>query len=148
MKKQLLLVMILLAFGAIGNQAQTSALKEQIVDKIGMPGLSKTEIKECGGVNKIVYALKNVDLNKDGKPEFIAYFLCSPHFGFFVLRKTDNDIEVIFEGAERQDISALKTPTKGWLNLRLSSYSAGTGGSGAETLRWNRLCYQNAWNPC
>jgi hypothetical protein len=149
MKRQLLLTVLFLVVGAITSQAQTLAGKKQIVNKlIAMGRLTQAEVKECGGVNKIIYSLQNIDLNKDGKPEFIASFSCGGLQGFGVFRKTANDVDKIFEGAQREDIKVLKTYTNGWRNLRLDFYSAGTGGSGSEILRWNGTCYQNASNPC
>jgi hypothetical protein len=143
MKRHLLLTVLFLVVGAIASQAQTLAVKKQIVDKlIAMGGLTQAEVKECGGVNKIIYSLQNIDLNKDGKPEFIASFSCGGLQEFGVFRKTANDVEEIFEGAERQFIKALKTYTNGWRNLRLSSYSAGTGESGSQILRWNGSEYK------
>lgn len=134
-------VMIVIFLSAsITSQAQTRTLKEQIVGKMD---LTKAKIKECGGVNKIVYVLEKIDLNKDGKPEFIAYLNCAG-LGFYVLRKTATDVEVIFDcfACERESIKPLKTYTKGWRNLRLDSYSAGTGDSGYEILRWNGSEYK------
>lgn len=77
MKRQLLLTRLFLVVGAITIQAQTLAVKKQIVNKlIAMGRLTQAEVKECGGVNKAIYVLKNIDLNKDGKSEFIAYVSC------------------------------------------------------------------------
>jgi hypothetical protein len=87
-------------------------------------------------------------LDNDGRPEFIAFFSCAGLEGFGVFRNTARDVQLLFEGAQRQDIGALNSYTNGWRDLRLDSYSAGTGESGSQTLRWNGRCYQNASNPC
>ncbi|MFY9557440.1 MAG: hypothetical protein WAV20_19115 [Blastocatellia bacterium] len=128
---------------AITTQAQTLVVKKQIVDRlIAMERLTQAEVKECGGVNKIIYSLQNIDLNKDGKPEFIADFNCAGNFEFWVCRKTANGIDIIYEGGEREGITPLKTYTNGWRNLRSTSWSAGTGESGSVTLRWNGREYK------
>lgn len=142
MKTFLILVSVMVViFIAEPNKviAQNLAVKKQIVSKLD---LTKAEIKECGGVNKIVHALENVDLNKDRKPEIIAYFNCSPFVGFFVLLKKTDDVEILYEGGEREGITALKTYTKGWRNLRSDMWSAGSGESGSVILRWNGSKYK------
>ena len=135
----------LLLSGSISINAQNRSLKEQIVSKINV---SKAEVAECGGVNKIVNLIKKTDLNKDGKPELIAYFTCSPYVGFFVLRTTTDDVEILYEGGERSDVVALTSYTKGWRNLRLNMYSAGSGESDSVVLRWNGVCYSEPLTPC
>ena len=122
------------------DNAQTLAIKKQIVNTL----LTKASVKECGGANKIVYVLEKIDLNKDGKPEFIAYLNCNG-LGFYVLRKTATGVEVVFDcgGCERESVTPLKTYTKGWRNLRFDSHSAGTGEGGSEVLRWNGSEYIN-----
>ncbi len=60
----------------------------------------------------------------------------------YVFRKTANDVEVIFEGSQRQIITPLKTYTKGWRNLRLTSYRSVDGATSSETLRWNGTEYK------
>lgn len=141
MKKRLLLIVILFAVGAITSQAQTRALKKQIVNKLIAEGLTtQQDVNECGGFSKIV-DITNADLNKDHKPEFIVGFTC--HLAaIYVMRKTANGIDIIYHGSQREDITPLKTYTNGWRNLRLDMYSAGTGDSGSKTLRWNGSVYK------
>lgn len=140
---------VLFLSGAIAGQAQTLVVKKQIVNKLlAMGRLTQADVKECGGAAKVISVVQNIDLNKDGKPEFIATFSCAG-INFGVFRKTAEDVQEIFEGYQNQDIKPMKTYTNGWRNLRLFEWSAGpSGGSGSEILRWNGICYQNASNPC
>ncbi len=145
MKTFFILVSVLVVlFIAAPNKvnAQTLAVKKQFVSKlITMGRLTKAEVKECGGANKAIGYLEGIDLNKDGKPEFIADLTCQME-AIYVLRKTAGGVDIIFEGSQRMDIKPLKTYTKGWRNLRLSAYSAGTGESSSEILRWNGSEYK------
>ena len=142
MKRQLLLIAVLLVVGAITSQAQTLAVKKQIVDKlIAEDQLTQAKVKERGGINKII-TVKSIDLNKDGKPEFIVDCACEFMEAIYVFRKTANDVEVIFEGSQRQIITPLKIYTKGWRNLRLTSYRSVDGATSSETLRWSGSEYK------
>lgn len=144
MKKQLLLVMLFLAVGAITSQAQTRALQKEIVNKLIAEGeISQQKVKERGGFDKIV-GITNVDLNKDSKPEFIVVCGCEVSQMIYLMRKTANEIKIIFKGYQRQYITPLKTYTKGWRNLRLTSYRSVDGATYSETLRWNGFEYKES----
>lgn len=142
MKKQLLLAVLFLAVGTITIQAQTRALKKEIVNKLISDGeMSQQWVKEQDSFDNIVN-ITNVDLNKDGKPEFIVDCICEISQMIYVMRKTANKTEIIFKGGQRQYITPLKSYTKGWRNLRLTSYRSIDGATSSETLRWNGAEYK------
>lgn len=136
--------MLIVLSGAIGGQAQTLAVKKQLVNKfVSLGQLTQADVKECGGISKTL-SIKNIDLNKDRKFEFIVSVACPLEMseGFFVMRKTSNGIDIIYKGGSREFLTPLKTYTNGWRNLRSLSYSAGSGESGFVTLRWNGSEYK------
>ncbi|HEY6802931.1 MAG TPA: hypothetical protein VI306_05060 [Pyrinomonadaceae bacterium] len=137
-------IMVLFLSDAVTSQAQTLAVKKQLVDKFVSTGLlTQANVNKCGGVSKIL-SIKNIDLNKDRKPEFIATFACPLELSepTYVMRKTANGIDIIYEGGYREFLTPLKTYTNGWRNLRSFSYSAGSGESGSVTLRYNGSEYK------
>lgn len=130
--------------GRWGNNkpSTTLAVKKQIVNKLIAEGqLTQQKVKERGGINKII-DVKSVDLNKDGKSDFIVSCSCELMEAIYVSRKTANDVENNFEGSQRQIITPLNSYTKGWRNLRLTSYRSINGATSSETLRWNGTEYK------
>jgi hypothetical protein len=141
MKRHLFLVTIVVV-GALTGQAQTLAVKKQIINKlIAKEQLTQKKVNEHGGIKKTI-SVQSIDLNRDGKPEYIVGCNCETMYAIYVFRKTTDDVEIIFEGSQRQEIKAINTYTKGWRNLQLTSYSAGTGDVDYQTLRWNGTEYK------
>jgi hypothetical protein len=86
--------------------------------------------------------IKNVDLNRDGKPEFIVSCFCSLGQQTFVFRRTANGLEVIFDGGPRTGIMPLKSYTNGWRNLRYVMVNSISGEALNQTLRFNGTEYK------
>ena len=142
MKTLVLLIGTILILCITNATAQKVSLqiRKQIGNFVAAGSLTQKEVKECGGASKIV-DVTSVDLNKDGKPEYIVGLTCIL-VAIYVLRKTANGFEIIYEGGEREFITPMKSYTKGWRNLRSLSYSAGSGGQSSEILRWNGTEYK------
>lgn len=137
-------LVVLFFSGQLHAHAQTLEVKKQLVNKfVSMGPLTQADIKECGGISKIL-SIKNIDLNKDRSPEFIVSFACPLELseGTYVMRKTANGIDIIYEGGSREFLTPLKTYTNGWRNIRSLSYSAGSGESGSVILHWNGSEYK------
>lgn len=140
--KKLLFAVVVFAVGAISSQAQTLAVKKQIVNKlIAEDQLTQAKVKERGGVNKII-TVKSLDLNKDGKPEYIVDCACENMEAVYVFRKNGNDMQIIYWGTQREIITPLKSYTNGWRNLRSTVYRSVDGATSSETLRWNGSEYK------
>lgn len=142
MRKLLILATITLTVGTISGQAQTLAVKTQIVNKlIAEDQLTQAKVRERGGVNKII-TVKSLDLNKDGKPEYIVDCACENMEAVYVLRKSGNSLQIIYWGTQREIVTPLKSYTNGWLNLRSTVYQSVDGSTSTETLRWNGSEYK------
>ena len=131
--------------GTWNYKTQSLTIKKQIVEKlIAMKKLTQTEVNECGGVDKVIPNdhLQEIDLNKDKNLEFILYGGNCRVYDLYIFRKIDNKLEIIFEGWMDDNIEPLQSYTNGWLDLRFSNYSSGTGESGSEILHWNGSKYK------
>src|SRR5712692_9691178 len=113
MRKALLTIAVL-SCGSMTMHAQSLTLKRQIVDKLISEGqLTQAKVQELGGTDKVI-DVKNVDLNRDGNPEFFVDCVCQVSDAVYVLRKTANQMQIIFWGGQRQMITPLQTYTNGW----------------------------------
>jgi hypothetical protein len=140
MLKQMFLVTFIFVCGGVSTQAQTAAVKKQILNRIIQSGeVTREEVKERGGVSKILN-IQSVDLNRDGKPEYIVVCDCSLGGTPFVFRKTTKGVKDLFVGEVRSTVTLSKGYTKGWRNLE---YEAGNSpGYQSQPLRFNGSRYK------
>ncbi|HJR09342.1 MAG TPA: hypothetical protein VJ842_18930 [Pyrinomonadaceae bacterium] len=140
MLKQISLVTFIFVCGGVATQAQTAAVRKQILNKIIQFGeITREEVKERGGVSNIL-TIQSVDLNRDGKPEYIVVCDCSLGATPFVFRKTAKGVKDLFVGEVRSTVTLSKGYTKGWRNLE---YEAGNSpGYQSQPLRFNRNRYE------
>ena len=85
---------------------------------------------------------KKVDLNKDGKFEYIVTSYVDPYQTVFVFQVTSSEAKVLFIGDQRSDVTPLKTRTNGWLNLRYQTAQSATGEIYTETLKFDGEKYK------
>ena len=140
MLKRIFLVTFILVCGGASTQAQTAAVKRQILNSIMQLGeVTREEVKERGGVGKVLN-IQSVDLNRDGKPEYIVVCDCSLGATPFVFRRTAKGVKDIFAGEVRSTVTLSKGYTKGWRNLE---YEAGNSpGYQSQPLRFNGSRYE------
>ncbi len=140
MLKQIFLFTFIFVCGGVSTQAQTVAVKKQILNRIIQLGeITREEVKERGGVSKILN-IQSVDLNRDGKPEYIVVCDCSLGGTPFVFRKTTKGVKDLFVGEVRSTVTPSKGYTKGWRNLE---YEAGNSpGYQSQPLRFNGSRYK------
>lgn len=135
MLKQILLVTLIFVCGGVSTRAQTAAVKKQILDRIIQSGeITREEVEERGGVGTILN-IQSVDLNRDGKPEYIVVCDCSLGGTPFVFRRTAKGVKDLFVGEVRSTVTLSRGYTKGWRNLE---YEAGNSpGYQSRPLRFN-----------
>ncbi|HEX8773128.1 MAG TPA: hypothetical protein VF735_05945 [Pyrinomonadaceae bacterium] len=140
MLKQMFLVTSIFVCGGVSTQAQTAAVKKQILNRIIQLGeVTREEVNERGGVSKILN-IQSIDLNRDGKPEYIVVCDCSLGGTPFVFRKTSKGVKDLFVGEVRSTVTLSKGYTKGWRNLE---YEAGNSpGYQSQPLRFNGSQYK------
>lgn len=140
MLQQIFLVTFIFVCGGALTQAQTAAVEEQILNRIIQSGeITREEVKERGGVGKVLN-IQSVDLNRDGKPEYLVICDCSLGGTPFVFRKTTKGVEDLFIGEVRSTVTLSKGYKKGWRNLE---YEAGNSpGYQSQPLRFNGSRYK------
>lgn len=140
MLKPIFLVTFIFVCGGISTQAQTVSIKNQILNRIIQSGdITREEAKERGGANKILY-IQSVDLNRDGKPEYLVVCDCSLGPTPFVFRKTARGVKVLFASEVRSTVTLSKGYTRGWRNLE---YEEGNSpGYQSQPLRFNGSRYK------
>lgn len=140
MSKQFFFVTFISMCAVVSTQAQSAAVKKQILNRIiQFGGITREEVKERGGVNRIL-SIQSVDLNRDGKPEYMVICDCSLGGTPFVFRQTKKGVKDIFVGVVRETVTLSKGYTKGWRNLEYEEpYSPGYQ---AQPLRFNGSRYK------
>jgi hypothetical protein len=140
MLKRIFLITFIFVCGGVSARAQTAAVKKQILNRIMQLGeITREEVKERGGVSNILN-IQSVDLNLDGKPEYIVVCDCSLGGTPFVFRKTSKGVKDLFVGEARSTVTPSKGYTKGWRNLE---YEAGNSpGYQSQPLRFNGSRYE------
>ena len=140
MLKQIFLIIFIFVCGGVATQAQTAAVKKQILNKIIQFGdITREEATERGGAGKILY-IQSVDLNRDGKPEYLVVCDCSLGPTPFVFRKTARGVKVLFASEVRSTVTLSKGYTRGWRNLE---YEEGNSpGYQSQPLRFNGSRYK------
>ena len=140
MLKRILLVTFIFVCGGVSTRAQTVAVKNQILNRIIQLGeITREEVKERGEAGKILN-VQSVDLNRDGKPEYIVVCDCSLGGTPFVFRRTTKGVEDLFVGEVRSTVTLSRGYTKGWRNLE---YEAGNSpGYQSRPLRFNGSRYE------
>ena len=122
MLKQILLSTFIFVCGGASTQAQTAAVKKQILNRIIQLGeITREEVKERGGVSNVLN-VQSADLNRDGKPEYLVACDCSLGGAPFVFRETAKGVKDLFVGEVRSTVTLSKGYTRGWRNLE---YEAG-----------------------
>jgi hypothetical protein len=120
------------------SAATQNAIVQQLV---GDRGITADCVREAGGASKVV-SIKPLDLNRDGKPEFIVYGESGCAFGAnspygWVYRKSANGYEMLLDAGPNQEISRKKTLTKGYYDLRVLTLGPET-----TTYKFNGTRYQ------
>lgn len=122
----LLLFLIIPLFAAdVVAQNVSAATQKAIVKQMVSDGaLTNDCIREEGGASKIV-SIKPLDLNSDGKSEFIvegnsgcAFGANSPYS--WVYGKSGSSYKMLFDAGTNQGISRKKTKTNGYYDLKVS----------------------------
>ena len=142
--KTILFIIAIFAFTGFAVHGQTLAVKKQMLEAIIKSGASDEDIRTARkeGANKMIVLRRSVDLNKDGKLEYIVTSYVDPYQTVFVFQITSNEAKVLFIGDQRSDVTALKTRTNGWLNLRYQTAQSATGEIYTETLKFNGEKYK------
>jgi hypothetical protein len=140
MLRQILLVTFIFVCRGVSTQAQSAAVKSQILNRIIQLGeVTREEVKERGGVSKII-KIQSVDLNRDGEPDYVVVCDCSLGGTPFVFRKTTKGVKDLFVGEVRSTVTLSEGYTRGWRNLE---YEAGNSpGYQSQPLRFDGSRYK------
>ena len=140
MLRLIFLVAFILVCAGASTHAQPAAVRNQMLTRIIQAGeITREEVKERGGVTSILN-IQSVDLNRDGKPEYIVFCECRLGTTPFVFRKMTNGVKDLFVGEVRSNVTLAKGYTKGWRNLE---YEEGNSpGFQAQPLRFNGSRYK------
>lgn len=140
MLRAIFLVTFIFLGAGTSTQAQTATVKNQILNRIIQLGaITRAEVNERGGAGRILN-IQSVDLNRDGKPEYLVNCECSPDGMPFVFRKTTRGVKELFVGEVRSTVTLAKGYTNGWRNLE---WEAGNSpGFQEQPLRFNGSRYQ------
>jgi len=110
--KQIFLITFIFVCGGVSIQAQTAAVKKQILNRIIQFGeITPEEVKERGGVGKVLN-IQSVDLNRDGKPEYIVVCECSLGATPFVFRNTTRELKIYLSARFAQPLRCRKVTKK------------------------------------
>ena len=120
----LLLLFLLVPLFTVNVAAQiiSAATQKAIVQQlISDSELTGDCVREAGGASKIV-GIRSMDLNNDGKPEYIVEGNSGCAFGAnspfsWVYGKSGNSYKMLFNAGPNQGISRKKTKTKGYYDL-------------------------------
>lgn len=139
MVKRIALVTFIVVCGGVSTHAQTAAVKQQILNRIIQLGeITREEVKERGGAGNVLN-IQSVDLNRDGRSDYIVVCDCSLGATPFVFRQTAKGVKDLFVGEVRSTVTLSKGYTKGWRNLE---YEAGNSpGYQSQPLRFNGSRY-------
>jgi hypothetical protein len=129
MRKTLLCLVVVL-FCVSFALAQSSQIKKQLVEQMISNGdIRKSCVKEQGGVLKAVN-IQLEYLDNDKQPEYVVSGDGSCCVGArrcanWIYQKTANGYRKIYGGADgdQADLEFLKTKTKGYRNIRSTTYS-------------------------
>lgn len=107
--------------GKVSAATQKAIVQQLVSDR----GITADCVREAGGASKVV-SIKPLDLNRDGKPEFIVSGESGCAFGAnspygWVYRKTANGYEVLLDAGPNIGISRKKTQTKGYYDLAVDT---------------------------
>lgn len=143
--KTILLFIAIFSFTAFTIHGQSLAVKKQMLEAIIKNGNNtdeeiRTARKE--GANEMITLRRSVDLNKDGKPEYIVVSYVNNFEAVWAFQITSNGAKVLYIGDQRSDITPLKTRTNGWLNLRYQTAQSATGEIYTEILKFNGQKYK------
>jgi hypothetical protein len=140
MSRRILLFTFIFVCGGVSTRAQPAAVKKQILNRvIRLGGVTREEVKERGGAGQILN-IQSVDLNRDGRPEYLVVCDCSLGATPFVFRKTARGVKDLFAGEVRSTVTLSGGYTKGWRNLE---YEAGNSpGYQSRPLRFDGSRYK------
>ena len=142
--KTILFVIAIFSFRGFAVHGQTLAVKKQMLGAIIQSGASAEDARNARkeGADKMIALRRKVDLNKDGKMEYIVTSYVDPYQTVFVFQTTSSEAKVLFIGDQRSDVTPLKTRTNGWLNLRYQIAQSATGKIYTETLKFDGQKYK------
>ena len=124
--KRFILWLILIPLLALGSVAQSRnqvspRIQNEIIQQLTRDGEITTEcVREAGGPRKAL-GISLVDLNRDGRPEFIVDLLisCGAGDGYkWIFRKTSSGLELLLKaGGPRTRILPLRSYTNGYRDI-------------------------------
>jgi len=151
MTKQRMLLLVVIALSATTGVAQSrqrvSAQKEkEIVQQlIRDREITAKCVQEAGGAQKTVY-VNSVDLNRDGKPEFIVdlHTSCGAGNGYkWIYRRTTTGYEQLLSaGGPRTEIAPLKSYTNGYRDVVEAAFASVSGDSVRTIYRFDGKRYR------
>jgi len=145
-----LLFLLTPLFAANATAQKVSAVTQKAIVQqlVSDRGIDADCVREAGGASKVV-SIVPIDLNRDGKPEFIvsgesgcASGASSPYG--WVYSKSGNDYKMLLDAGPNQGISRKKTLTKGYYDLKITALgNASTNWKAqATTYKFNGTRYQ------
>lgn len=145
----LFFLLISLAAVDVAAQRVNAPTQKAIVQQLVRDrGISANCVREAGGASKVV-SITPIDLNRDGRPEFIVNGESGCTFGAnspygWVYSKNGNSYEMLFDAGPNQGISRKNNLTNGYYDLKVtmlgnfsSNWKART-----STYRFNGTRYQ------
>jgi len=149
MKQSALLIMLILlcavsAFPQLEKKVSATIYRGIVKQMVADNAFTSDCVREAGGATKAV-TIEQEDLNRDGKPEF---FVVGKSCGLgprradaWYYRKTGDGYEQILYVNQIEDIRKLKTRTKGYVNLKVTS-SIGRDTFGGYTYKFDGRRYR------
>ena len=144
----LFLIVSLFATNVAAQKGGAATQKAIVKQMVSGGALTNDCVREAGGASKIV-SIKSMDLNSDGKPEFIvegntgcAFGANSPYS--WVYGKSGNSYKMLFDAGTNQGISRKKTKTNGYYDLKVTYLGNASTNWEAETTthKFNGTRYQ------
>ena len=130
---------------AVNSSGQSPREKRLMLDAVIKTGSnSPAEVRNArqNGANKMITLRRSVDLNGDGKPEYIVVSYVNAFEAVWVFQITRGGARPLYVGDQRSDITPLRSRTNGWLDLQYQTAQSSTGEIYTETLRYNGVKYQ------
>ena len=142
--KTILFIIAIIGFTGFVAQGQTPTQKKQMLEAIIDSGASDEVARNAkkAGADKMIALRKKVDLNNDGKMEYIVTSYVEPYQPVFVFQLTPSGAKVLFVGGQSSDIGLSDTRTNGWLDLRYQTADGASGKTHTETLKFNGWKYK------